>query len=112
MRFLTNLNAVDCYQTTTNEQLIYFSTNSYKSSGQFENSVFEIRTKYTEKYTPYCNMSFYMKRHFWMGGKATLGFGADWIKTLVSMTTKSFTTWENVVETIAPSFVIGSSYNL
>ena len=30
MRFLTNLNAIDSCQATTNEKLIYFSTNSCK----------------------------------------------------------------------------------
>ena len=29
-QILTNLNAIDCCQTTTNEKLIYFPTNSYK----------------------------------------------------------------------------------
>ena len=29
-------------------------------------------------------MKFYQKHH-WDGGKATLGFGPDWIQTLVSM---------------------------
>ena len=31
---------------------------------------------------------FYLKHH-WVGGKATLGFGPDWIRTLVSMATES-----------------------
>ena len=30
MRFLTNLKAVDCCQTSTNENFIYFLTNSRK----------------------------------------------------------------------------------
>ena len=33
-------------------------------------------------------MKFYQK-HYWDGGKAALGFGPDWIKTLVSMATNS-----------------------
>ena len=33
-------------------------------------------------------MKFYQKHH-WDGGKAALGFGPDWIKTLVSMATDS-----------------------
>ena len=33
-------------------------------------------------------MKFYQK-HNWDGGKAALGFGPDWIKTLVSMATDS-----------------------
>ena len=33
-------------------------------------------------------MKFYQKHH-WDGGKASLGFGLDWIKTLVSMATDS-----------------------
>ena len=31
---------------------------------------------------------FYLK-HYWGGGKATLGFGPDWFGTLVSMATES-----------------------
>ena len=31
---------------------------------------------------------FYLKQH-WVGGKAALGFGLDWIRTLVSMATES-----------------------
>ena len=31
---------------------------------------------------------FYLKHH-WVGGKAALGFGPDWIRTLVSMATES-----------------------
>ena len=34
-------------------------------------------------------IKFYMKHH-WGGGKAALGFGADLIRTLVSMATDSF----------------------
>ena len=34
-------------------------------------------------------IKFYMKHH-WGGGKAALGFGADQIRTLVSMSTDSF----------------------
>ena len=33
-------------------------------------------------------MTFYQKHH-WEGGKAALGFGPDWTKTLVSMATDS-----------------------
>ena len=33
-------------------------------------------------------MKFYQKHH-WDGGKAALGFGPDWIKTLFSMATNS-----------------------
>ena len=33
-------------------------------------------------------MKFYLKHH-WGGGKASLGFDPDWIRTLVSMTTDS-----------------------
>ena len=33
-------------------------------------------------------MKFYQKHH-WDGGKSALGFGLDWIKTLVSMATDS-----------------------
>ena len=33
-------------------------------------------------------MKFYQKHH-WDGGKAVLGFGPDWIKTLVSLATDS-----------------------
>ena len=31
---------------------------------------------------------FYLKHH-WVGGKDALGFGPDWIRTLVSMATDS-----------------------
>ena len=34
MQFLTNLNATDCCQTTTNKKLIYFPTNSCKLQKQ------------------------------------------------------------------------------
>ena len=36
-------------------------------------------------------MKFYQfyQKHHWDGGKAALGFGSDWIKTLVSMATDS-----------------------
>ena len=34
-------------------------------------------------------MKFYQKHHL-DGGKAAIGFGPDWIKTLVSMATDSF----------------------
>ena len=54
---------------------------------------------------------FYLNHH-WGGGKATLGFGPDRIGTLVSMATDSSHSviiMENVVNTLAPSFLIGSS---
>ena len=56
---------------------------------------------------------FYMKHH-WDGKKAALGFEQDWIGTLVCMATDS-SHWvimgENLVCTLAPSFLIGfSSY--
>ena len=54
---------------------------------------------------------FYLKHH-WVGGKAVLGFGPDRIRTLVSMTTDSshrVIMGENVVNTLVPSFLIGSS---
>ena len=44
-------------------------------------------------------IKFYLKHH-WGRGKAALGLGSDWIRTLVSM--------ENVVNTLAPSFFMGS----
>ena len=54
---------------------------------------------------------FYLK-HNWVGGKDALGFGPDRIRTLVSMATDSSHkgyNGENVVNTLAPSFLIGSS---
>ena len=54
---------------------------------------------------------FYLKHH-WVGGKDALGFGPDRIRTLVSMATDSshrVIMRENVVNTLAPSFLIGSS---
>ena len=54
---------------------------------------------------------FYQKHH-WGGGLAALGFGPDWIRTLVSMATDSshrVIIGENLVTTLAPSFLIGSS---
>ena len=54
---------------------------------------------------------FYLNHH-WGGGKAALGFGPDRIGTLVSMATDSshrVIMGENVVTTLAPSFLIGSS---
>ena len=54
---------------------------------------------------------FYLKHH-WVGGKDALGFGLDRIRTLVSMATDSshrVIMGENVVNTLAPSFLIGSS---
>ena len=46
-----------------------------------------------------------------MGGKAAFGFGPDRIGTLVSMATDNSHSYngENVVNTLAPSFLIGSS---
>ena len=54
---------------------------------------------------------FYLK-HYLGGGKAALGFGLDRIGTLVSMATDSshkVIMGENVVITLAPLFLIGSS---
>ena len=54
---------------------------------------------------------FYLKHH-WSGGKAALGFGPDPIRTLVSMAMDSSHKGykgENVVNTLSPSFLIGSS---
>ena len=53
--------------------------------------------------------------HHWGGGKAALGFGPDRIGTLVSMATDSshrVLMGENVVNTLASSFLIGSSLYL
>ena len=55
--------------------------------------------------------TFYLNHH-WGGGKAALGFGPDRIGTLVSMATGSshrVIMGENVVTTLAPSILIGSS---
>ena len=68
---------------------------------------------------PYMNISassrliatkFYLKHH-WGGGKAKLGFWPDKIGTLVSMATDSFHSYngENLVSTLAPSFLFRSS---
>ena len=54
---------------------------------------------------------FYPK-HQWDGGKAALGFGPDRIRTLVSMATDSSHNGENVVNTLGPSILIGSSWFL
>ena len=54
---------------------------------------------------------FYLKHH-WVGGKDALDFGPDRIGTLVYMATDSshrVIMGENVVSTLAPSFLIGSS---
>ena len=53
---------------------------------------------------------FHLKHH-WVGGKDALGFGSDRIRTLVSMATVSSQSYngENVVNTLAPSFLIRSS---
>ena len=53
----------------------------------------------------------YLKHH-WVGGKDALGFRPDRIRTLVSMATDSshrVINGENVVNTLAPLFLIGSS---
>ena len=50
--------------------------------------------------------------HHWSGGLAAFGFGPDRIRTLVSMATDSchrVIMGENLVTTLAPSFLIGSS---
>ena len=52
----------------------------------------------------------YLKHH-WVGGKDTLGFRPDQIRTLVSMATDSshrVIIGENVVNMLAPLFLIGS----
>ena len=54
---------------------------------------------------------FYLDHHLG-GGKAELGFGSDRLGTLVSMATESSQrvyNGENVVSTLAPSFLIESS---
>ena len=53
---------------------------------------------------------FYLNHH-WNGGKTALGFGPDRIGTLVSMATDSSKGYDgdDVVNTLAPSFLIGSS---
>ena len=54
---------------------------------------------------------FYLK-HYCGGGKDALGFGPDQIGTLVSMATDSANKvliGKNVVNTLVPSFLIGSS---
>ena len=54
---------------------------------------------------------FYLKHH-WGGGKAVIGFGPDRIGTLVSMANDSshrVIMGKNLVSTLAPSFLIGSS---
>ena len=50
--------------------------------------------------------------HYWVRESASLGFGSDRIRTLVSMATDSahrVIMGENLVDTLAPSFLIGSS---
>ena len=52
------------------------------------------------------------QEHHWGGGVTVLGFGLDRIRTLVSMATDSshrVIMGENLVTTLAPSFLIGSS---
>ena len=52
------------------------------------------------------------QKHHWGGGLTVLGFRLDWIRTLVSMATDSshrVIMGENLVTTLAPSFLIGSS---
>ena len=59
-------------------------------------------------------IKFYLKNH-WGVGKAALGFGSDWIRTLVSMATdRSHMSYngENVVHTLAPSFLAHLSRRL
>ena len=53
---------------------------------------------------------FYLKHH-WGGGKGALGCGLDQIGTLVCMQRIACIglQWENVVNTLAPSFLINSS---
>ena len=53
---------------------------------------------------------FYLKHHLG-GGLIALGFGPGRIGTLVSMATDSSlrVIWENLVNTLAPSFLVGSS---
>ena len=54
---------------------------------------------------------FYLKHH-WVGGKAAICFRPDRIRTLVSMATDSshrVIMGGNLVSTLAPSFLIGSS---
>ena len=51
------------------------------------------------------------QKHHWDGGKAALGFGPDWIKTLVSMATDSshrVIMEKNGVATFSQLFFIGS----
>ena len=52
------------------------------------------------------------QKNYWGGGLTALGFGPDRIRTLVSMATDSFhrvIMGDNLVTTLAPSFLIGSS---
>ena len=52
--------------------------------------------------------------HHWGKGLTALGFGQDGIRTLVSMATDSshrVMMGENLVTTLAPSFLIGSRYS-
>ena len=56
-------------------------------------------------------IKFHLKHH-WGGGLAALGFGSDWIRTLVSMATHSshrIIMGKNLVSTLALPFFIGSS---
>ena len=56
-------------------------------------------------------IKFYLK-HCWGRRKAALGFGSDRIRTLVFMETDSshrVILGENVMTTLVPSFLIGSS---
>ena len=56
-------------------------------------------------------VKFHLKHH-WDGESATLGYGLDWIKSLVDMATDSSHSVikeENIVTILAPSFLIGSS---
>ena len=52
------------------------------------------------------------QKHHWGGGLTPLGFGPDRIRTLVSMATDSshrVIMGKNLVTTLTPSFLIGSS---
>ena len=56
-------------------------------------------------------IKFHLEPH-WGGGLAALGFGPDQIRTLVSMATYNshrVIVGENLVTTLAPSYLIGSS---
>ena len=72
----------------------------------FTNSILNI-----SKITSPIAIKFYLKHH-WGGVKVTLGFWPDRIRALVSMATDSYhcaIMGENVVATLATSFLTGSS---